>query len=101
MTLSARQEQVLALRAYGLANSEVARVLGISVQTVKNHQTGAFRVLGATNLVEAFGALGWMRLPRAVVDAIPAGTYPSWIVRPATVPDVEREPSTTARAAVG
>lgn len=58
--------QVLRLRAMGLTNAEVAYERGISVQTVKNHQTNAYRRLGADSLVAALWALGWIVLPDRV-----------------------------------
>jgi two-component system nitrate/nitrite response regulator NarL len=36
-TLTAREQQILALLEQGMANKEIARVLGIELSTVKNH----------------------------------------------------------------
>ena len=44
--LSDRQEQILSLIAEGLANKEVARRLGLSHFTVRNHLSALFRLFG-------------------------------------------------------
>src|SRR4029077_3483894 len=41
----------------------VARDLGLSVQTVKNELTGAYKKLGVRTPIAAFRAIGWLRLP--------------------------------------
>lgn len=43
LPLSAREEQIVALMAEGLTNSEIAIQLEITVQTVKNHCTMIYR----------------------------------------------------------
>jgi len=52
-SLSARQQQVLALLATGLPNKAIARELGVSPGTIKAHLVQIFRVLGVHNRVSA------------------------------------------------
>ena len=66
--LAPRELDVLRLVATGAKQEAVAHELGITVQTVKNHLTSAYRRLGVTSAIEAFGTLGWLRVP--VVDEI-------------------------------
>lgn len=51
--LTPRQEQIRNLLRQGMSNKMIARVLGISTGTVKNHITEIFRVLNATNRTQA------------------------------------------------
>ena len=51
--LTARQADVLKLVAKGLANGEIARRLGISENTVKQHAHAAYRLLGVSSRTEA------------------------------------------------
>ncbi len=51
--LSARELDVLALLARGMENSEIARELGISPRTVKNHVSSILAKLGQTSRVQA------------------------------------------------
>ena len=51
--LSARQLEVLNLVTKGLANHDVARILGISVNSVKSHLKNIYAVLGASSRTEA------------------------------------------------
>jgi DNA-binding CsgD family transcriptional regulator len=51
--LTARQRQILALAARGLAGKEVARTLGISPKTVERHKTRIFAKLGVSNQTAA------------------------------------------------
>ena len=51
--LSDRNREVLALVAKGFSNAEIAAMLGISEDGVKNHLRTVFRVLGASNRAEA------------------------------------------------
>jgi len=51
--LTVRQLEVLRLSARGLTNAEIARVLGISGATVKNHLERVYDVLDASNRTEA------------------------------------------------
>ena len=63
--LSAREMEVLGQLTRGLSNKEIARELGISHQTVKNHVTAILRKLGVEDRTQAaLYALrrGWVRL---------------------------------------
>lgn len=63
--LSSREMEVLAYITGGLSNKEIARLLGISHQTVKNHVTAILRKLGVEDRTQAaIYALrrGWVRL---------------------------------------
>lgn len=51
--LSAREREVLALVASGLANKQIARRLGITERTVKAHLTSVFQQLGVTDRTQA------------------------------------------------
>ena len=63
--LSNREMQVLSCVTQGMSNKEIARNLGISQQTVKNHVTSILRKLGVEDRTQAaLYALrhGWVRL---------------------------------------
>lgn len=63
--LSEREMEVLAYLTQGLSNKEIAAILGISHQTVKNHVTAVLRKLGVDDRTQAaVYALrrGWVRL---------------------------------------
>jgi two-component system response regulator DegU len=63
--LSGREMEVLSYITRGLSNKEIAALLGISHQTVKNHVTAIFRKLGVEDRTQAtIYALqrGWVRL---------------------------------------
>jgi len=63
--LSPREMEILQCIARGLSNKEVARELGISQQTVKNHMTSILRKLAVNDRTQAaLYALrrGWIRL---------------------------------------
>ena len=51
--LTARETEVLRLVAQGKNNSEIARALFISLNTVTRHMTNVFTKTGTTNRVEA------------------------------------------------
>lgn len=51
--LSQREIEVLQITAKGLSNAETARILGLTVPTVRSHMTHIFEKLDATNRVEA------------------------------------------------
>ena len=52
-TLSPREIEVLTLAAKGLQNSEIARIVGFSVNTLKYHLKNAYCKLDVTNRTEA------------------------------------------------
>lgn len=63
--LSNREMEVLSLLTRGMSNKEIASLLGISHQTVKNHVTSILRKLGVEDRTQAaVYALrrGWVRL---------------------------------------
>jgi DNA-binding NarL/FixJ family response regulator len=63
--LSAREMEVLTFVTKGMSNKEIANILGISHQTVKNHVTSILRKLGVEDRTQAaIYALrrGWVRL---------------------------------------
>ena len=65
MPLSAREMQILQQITRGQSNKEIARELGISRQTVKNHMTSILRKLAVNDRTQAaLYALryGWIRL---------------------------------------
>lgn len=70
--LSSRELNVLRHVAIGLSNKQVARRLGISEKTVRNH------------LTRIFSKLGVMTRTEAVVSAIRAGVLATWFVEPQT-----------------
>lgn len=65
MPLSPREMEILQLITRGMSNKEIARELGISHQTVKNHITSILRKLAVNDRTQAaLYALrrGWVRL---------------------------------------
>jgi DNA-binding NarL/FixJ family response regulator len=60
--LSQREREVLQLLAYGKSNKEIAKELGIGVQTVKTHLSHIFGKLGASDRTGAVGLALRMRL---------------------------------------
>ncbi len=60
--LSRREDQILRLKATGMANIRVAHVLGISEQTVKNQSSTIYAKLGVDNLIAAMWVKGWVKL---------------------------------------
>jgi DNA-binding NarL/FixJ family response regulator len=52
-SLTAREQEVLALVAEGLANKNIARRLGISERTVKSHLTRVFQAIGVADRTHA------------------------------------------------
>lgn len=53
LSLTSRQREILSLLVAGKSNKAMARALGLSEGTVKFHMAALFRILGATNRVEA------------------------------------------------
>lgn len=70
--LSLRQSQVIELVAAGNTNRDIARILGISEETVKRHLANIFHRLGVSNRVElAVFASGHRRpMVRNVLDGL-------------------------------
>jgi DNA-binding NarL/FixJ family response regulator len=69
--LSGREMEVLSQLTMGLSNKEIASLLGISHQTVKNHVTAILRKLGVEDRTQAaVYALrrGWVRLHQPTND---------------------------------
>jgi len=65
--LSGREMEVLMYITQGLSNKEIARLLGISNQTIKNHVTSILRKLGVEDRTQAaVYALkkGWVRISK-------------------------------------
>ncbi|MEW5683610.1 MAG: response regulator transcription factor [Pseudomonadota bacterium] len=60
--LSLRRRRVLEMAAKGLSNKEIARELGISERTVKDHWAGIFGQLAVANRVEAVSRAHQLRL---------------------------------------
>ena len=64
--LTAREEEVLRLVAWGFSNKEIAAQLGLSVKTIETHKTNASNKLGLHNRSEIVRwALlqGWLKDP--------------------------------------
>jgi DNA-binding NarL/FixJ family response regulator len=64
VTLSAREEEVLRMVAWGHGNKEIATELGLSVKTVETHKANATAKLGFTDRSEIvrFAVLkGWLK----------------------------------------
>lgn len=61
--LSAREYQVLAVYARLGDQRHVASALAISMQTVKNHLSNAYRKLGVETNFQAFRVMGWLTAP--------------------------------------
>jgi DNA-binding NarL/FixJ family response regulator len=64
-SLTARQLQVLQCLSRGLPTKLIARELGLSEHTVKDHITAIFQALGARNRTEAVIKASRLRLPHA------------------------------------
>ncbi len=65
--LTPRQAEIVRLLATGLPQKHVASVLGLSIKTVKNHMTMAYRRYSVTDLLELLISLGWLRIPAGFV----------------------------------
>jgi len=55
--LTQRQKDVLKLTTEGKTNKEIARLLDISLNTVKVHMAAIFRILGVTNRTQAVAVI--------------------------------------------
>jgi len=58
--IAPRVLEVATLKAAGLTGKEIAAQLNISIQTVKNHTTRLYSVLGVSSFEAAACELGWM-----------------------------------------
>lgn len=66
-SLSPREHDILVHITHGLSNKEIARLLGISPQTVKNHMTSILRKLALDDRTQAAVFAiehGWIRINR-------------------------------------
>jgi DNA-binding NarL/FixJ family response regulator len=71
LPLSPREMEILHCVTRGMSNKEIAKVLGISHQTVKNHMTSILKKLAVNDRTQAaVYALrhGWVRLEDTVMD---------------------------------
>lgn len=53
ISLTQREREVLALLAEGKRNSEIAKTLGITENTVETHLKNIFKKLGISNRIQA------------------------------------------------
>ena len=70
--LSSREMEVLSYVTQGMSNKEIALLLGISQQTVKNHVTSLLRKLGVEDRTQAaIYAIrrGWVRVYRTDIES--------------------------------
>lgn len=69
-----RTMEIARLKATGLATKEVAHLLGVTEQTVKNHLSNLYAVLGVSTLEGALYALGWVfpggLTPEAIAETL-------------------------------
>lgn len=61
--LTAREYEVVRLRAEGFSNDEVGVKLGRSTQRTKGYITNALRKADVHTFVELLSALGWLIVP--------------------------------------
>ena len=71
--------EIAKLKSTGLTNKEIAHLLGITEQTVKNHLSNLYAVLGVNSFEGAQNAMGWVfpggLTPEAIADTFRQGTY--------------------------
>jgi DNA-binding NarL/FixJ family response regulator len=63
LLLTARQRECLTHIAHGFTYKEVAWIMTVSEQTIKNHMTETLRRLDARNSIEALIVVGWLTPP--------------------------------------
>ncbi len=64
--VSAREEEILRLVAWGYSNKEIASQLDLSVKTIETHKANASRKLGLPHRIDVvkFALLrGWLQEP--------------------------------------
>ena len=61
-SLTPRELEWLRAVATGANENEVGRMLGVHPQTAKNRGQGVRRKLGVHSTIEAFAAIGWLRV---------------------------------------
>ena len=62
-SLTSREWDWLRAVATGANEREVGRMLGVHPQTAKNHGQAVRRKLGVHTTIEAFAAVGWLKVP--------------------------------------
>jgi DNA-binding NarL/FixJ family response regulator len=67
--ITKREREVLMLMAQGNINKEIAHLLHISTDTVKQHIKNIYRKLGAGNKIEALNKTGMLALSYAAVSS--------------------------------
>jgi DNA-binding NarL/FixJ family response regulator len=67
--ITKREREVLILMAQGNINKEIAHLLHISTDTVKQHIKNIYRKLGAGNKIEALNKTGMLALSYAAVSS--------------------------------
>jgi len=81
--LTQRERHVMERYAVLGSHKAVAHDMGLSTQTIKNHMSSIHAKLEASNMVEVFTALGWLRVRKWEDEPDPpvtdTGTY--WTVR--------------------
>ena len=63
--ITPREWHVLTTLAVVGSQGEVAALLGISYQTVKNHMSSVHDKVGEPTTIGVYRKLGWLRIPRA------------------------------------
>jgi len=61
--LTPRQREVLLAYLRTGSHKAAAHQLGMPIQSVKNHLSAAYGVLGVDNILGAAKAIGWLRVP--------------------------------------
>ncbi len=78
VVLTVREAEVLRLVAKGFSNREIARILGMSLDTAKTHVKNIFSKLDVTDRTEA--------AVRAIIHKLIIMASPGWVIVPRTVP---------------
>jgi DNA-binding CsgD family transcriptional regulator len=80
--LTRTEQRVLRMAASGMPAKVIARDLGISDQTVKNHHTNIHRKLDVDTLVGAMIMMGWVRIPNTPLPTYTQCQYVGQCGRP-------------------